>query len=92
MGIWSLFEGPALSLLLGSILAYAAFSLLSEYRKTFVANPKAPMSFEILLLAVTSSGGPGYLAAFLLAGAALSFLAAAFSLVFNISSYLGLSN
>ena len=92
MEIWSLFEGPVLSLLLGVALAYAALSMLREYRKAFMANPKAAMSFEALTLAVTSSGGPGYLAAFLLAGAALSFLAAAYSLLFNLSSYFGLSS
>ena len=89
MGIWSLFEGPVINLLIGSVLVYAALSMLGEYRKTFWDNPKAAMNTEVFMLAVTSSGGPGYLAAFLLAGAALSFLAAAITLVLNLSSYFG---
>jgi hypothetical protein len=89
-GIWSLFEGPLVNLLVGSALAYTAFSFLGEYRKLFMANPKSAMSAEILMLAITSAGDPGYLAAFLLAGAALNFLAAAFTLLFNLSSYFGL--
>ncbi|NOT18886.1 MAG: hypothetical protein HOP24_01240 [Sideroxydans sp.] len=89
MRIWSLLEGPVINLLMGSVLAYAAFSLLGEYRKRFMANPKAAMSAEVLMLAITSSGGPGYLAAFLLAGSVLCFLLAAFTLLFNLSSYFG---
>ncbi len=89
MGIWSLFEGPVINLLLGAGLAYAAFSMLGEYRKTFMANPKAAMSAEVLLLAITSSGGSGYLAAFLLAGSVLCFLLAAFTLLFNLTSFFG---
>ena len=89
MGVWSLFEGPITNLLVGSALAYAAFSMLGEYRKTFVANPKAAMNAEVLMLAITSSGGLGYLAAFLLAGSVLCFLLAAFTLLFNLSSYFG---
>jgi hypothetical protein len=89
MGIWSLFEGPFVSFLVGAALAYTAFSLLGEYRKLFMANPKSAMSVEALMLAFTSLGGPGYLAAFLLAGSVLCFLAAAFTLLFNLSSYFG---
>ena len=92
MEIWSLFEGPFVNLLIGSTLAYAAFSMLGEYRKLFTTNPKFAMSFEVLMLAITSSGGPGYLAAFLLAGSVLCFIAAAFSLLFNVSSYFGVLN
>jgi hypothetical protein len=87
--IWSLFEGPVINSLLGAVLAYAAFSMLGEYRKTFMANPKAAMNAEVLMLAITSSGGPGYLTAFLLAGSALCFLIAAFTLLFNLASYFG---
>jgi len=89
MGIWSVFEGYCVSLLVDAALAYAAFSFLGEYRKLFMTNPKSAMSVEVLMLAVTSSGGPGYLAAFLLAGSVLCFLATAFTLQFNISSYFG---
>lgn len=92
MRIWSLIEGPVINVLVGSALAYAAFSLLGEYRKRSMANPKAAMNAEVLMLAITSSGGPGYLAAFLLAGSVLCFLAAAFTLLFNFSSYFGLLN
>lgn len=92
MGIWSLFEGTVLNLLLGSVLVYAALSLLGEYRKAFFDNPKAAMKTEILMLAITSTGGPGYLAGFLLAGAILCFLLAAFTLLFNLSSFFGVLN
>ena len=89
MEIWSLFEGPFVNLLIGSALAYTAFSMLGEYRKIFMANPKSAMSIEVLMLAITSSGGLGYLAAFLLAGSVLCFLVAVFTLLFNLSSYFG---
>ena len=89
MGIWSLFEGPFVNLLMGFALAYTAFSMLGEYRKIFMSSPKSAMSVEVLMLAITSSGGPGFLAAFLLAGSVLCFLLAAFTLLFNLSSYFG---
>ena len=92
MRIWSLFEGPVINLLIGTALAYAALFMLGEYRKIFMANPKVAMNAEVFMLAVTSSGGPGYLAAFLLAGAVLSFLAAALTLLLNLSSYFGVLN
>jgi len=89
MAILSLFEGPLLVLALGAVLVFAAFALLREYRRLFLSDPKSVMSADVLFQAVTNSGGPGYLAAFLLAGAALCLVSALFSLVFNVSSYLG---
>jgi hypothetical protein len=89
MAIWSLLEGPLLTLALGAVLTFAAFALLRDYRRLFMTDPKSVMSAEVLVQAVTNSGGPGYLAAFLLAAAALCLVSALFSLVFNVSSYLG---
>ena len=86
MEIWTLLEGSIINLLLGSVLVYLALLILTEYRKLFMENPKSAMSAEVLMLAITSSGGPGYLAAFLLAAAALSYLLAIFTLLFNLSS------
>ena len=92
MGIWSIFEGPFVSLVVGVALAYTALSFLGEYRKLFMSDPKSIMSAEALMLAITQSGGPGYFAAFLLAGSVLCFLATLFTLLFNLSSYLGFLN
>jgi hypothetical protein len=89
MEIWSLLEGPFIDVALGSILAYSAFLMLGEYRKLFMSNPKSAISIEALMLAVTSTGGPGYVAAFLLVGATLCFLLAAYTLFFDFSSYFG---
>jgi phosphoglycerol transferase MdoB-like AlkP superfamily enzyme len=89
MAIWSLLECPLLTLALGAVLTFAAFALLRDYRRLFMTDPKSVMSAEVLVQAVTNSGGPGYLAAFLLAAAALCLVSALFSLVFNVSSYLG---
>jgi hypothetical protein len=46
------------------------------------------MTAEVLMQLVTSSGGPGYLAAFLLAAALLSFASALIMAVLNVVSYL----
>ena len=89
MGIWSIFAGPFVDVVLGSALAYTAFSFLGEYRKLFMSDPKTVMSVEVLMLAVTRAGGPGYFAAFLLAGSVLCFLLAFVTLAFNLSSYFG---
>ena len=89
MAIWSIIEGPLNSLVIGLVLGYAALVLLGDYRKAFKADPKAAMSADVIMLAITSSGGPGYLAAFLLAASILCFISTAFTLLFNVSSYLG---
>ena len=88
MAIWTLFEGPLFTFTLGALLTLAAFALLREYFRLFRSDPRSVMSAEVLMQAVTASGGPGYLAAFLLAAAVLCMLLALFSLIFNISSYL----
>jgi hypothetical protein len=89
MAIWSIIEGPLNSLVVGLVLGYAALALLGDYRKAFKADPKAAMSVDVIMLAITSSGGPGYLAAFLLAGSILCFISTVFAFLFNVSSYLG---
>ena len=86
--LWALSKGSLVTVGLGVLLAIAAFALLNEYRRLFFENPRAAMSAEVLFAIITKSGGPGYLAAFLLAGAVLSFVLAISDLIFNISSYL----
>jgi len=86
--MWHLVDGPLAALALAVVLAVFAFALLREYRQMFMQNPKSVMSAEILFQVVTGAGGPGYLAAFLLAGAALSVACALIMLVLNVSSYL----
>ena len=85
---WSLLEGPAIDVVLGAVLAVFALALLREYRRIFFANPIAAMSAEVLMPALFGTGGPGYLAAFLLAGAGLSFAFALVSFVLNVFSYI----
>ena len=85
--IWTLLEGPLISLTLAVVLMLAAIALLWEYRRLFLANPRALMSAEVLLEVITGCGAPGYLAAFFLAGAVLSIAAGVYSLIFNVSSY-----
>ncbi len=53
-------------------------------------DPKATMSAETFFMLVTHTGGPGYLAAFLLSGAILSGALAIIMLVVNLSLYFGL--
>jgi hypothetical protein len=88
MPIWSIFEGPLINLALAAVLLTVAFAFLDEYRRLFMSDPKNAMSVEVLFQAVTGTGGPGYLAGFLLAGAGLSVICAVLSLVLNLSSYL----
>jgi len=85
---WTLFEGPLTVFGLGVVLLAAAVATLWEYRRLFLSNPKGLMSAEVLVQIVTQCGGPGYMAAFLLAGALLSFACAAYSFVFNLSSFI----
>ena len=85
---WTLFEGPLTVFGLGLVLTAAATAMLWEYRRLFLADPKALLSAEVLVQIFTQCGGPGYLAAFLLAGALLSFASAAYTLLFNVTSYI----
>jgi hypothetical protein len=87
--IWSLIEGPLIVAGLGLVLTAAAIALLWEYRRLFFADPKAVMSAEVLMQIVAQCGAPGYLAAFLLAGALLSFVSAAYGLISSVMSYFG---
>lgn len=89
MGILSLFEGPITVLVLGIVLAIFGVGLLREYAKRFKQNPQSTMSVEVLFALVTQVGAPGYLAAFLLAGALLCAGSAVVMLLFNVTSYLG---
>jgi hypothetical protein len=88
MPIWSIFEGPLINLALAIVLLALAFTFLDEYRRLFMSDPKNAMSFEILFQVITGTGGPGYIAAFLLAGAGLSLICAVLSLLLNLSLYL----
>jgi len=85
--MWHIFEGPLEVLVLAVVLTIAAMALLREYRRLFFSDPKSVMSAEVLFQALTGTGGPGYLAAFLLAGAALSVACALISFILNLSSY-----
>jgi len=85
---WSLFEDSLIVFGLGIVLACAAVALLWEYRRLFASNPRQLMTAEVLMQVVTTSGGPGYLAAFLLAGALLSFGSAMVMAVLNVVSYI----
>jgi hypothetical protein len=62
-------ETPVIFVGTALVLAIAALVMLSEYRRLFMQDPKAAMSAEVFMAIVTKSGGPGYLAAFMLAGA-----------------------
>lgn len=88
-GLWSLFEGPLTTLVLGLALALPGVLLLKQYAPLLRERPRAVMSAEVLTALVTQAGGPGYLAAFLLASAlvcgALSFV----TLALNVASYVG---
>jgi hypothetical protein len=86
--LWVLSKGSLINVGLGVLLAIAGLALLDEYRRLFFEDPRAAMSAEVLFAIIMRSGGPGYLAAFLLAGAMLSFALAISDLIFNISSYL----
>jgi hypothetical protein len=70
---WSLLETPVVFAGAAVVLAIAALSMLTEYRRLFMQDPKAAMSAEVLMAIVSRSGGPGYFAAFLLAGAIMFF-------------------
>jgi len=64
MGIWSVFEGYCVSLLVDAALAYAAFSFLGEYRKLFMTNPKSAMSVEGIDACRQLFGWPGLFGSF----------------------------
>jgi hypothetical protein len=85
---WTLIEGPLIVFGLGLVLTGAAVAMLWEYRRLFFADPKALLSAEVLVQAFTQCGGPGYLAAFLLAGALLSFGSATYTLLLNVASFI----
>jgi hypothetical protein len=86
--VWSILEGPLLSFALGIVLTVAALLLFPEYRRLFMVDRKSAMSIEVLMLIATGGGGPGFLVAFLLFAALLSFACGLFSLVFNVSRFL----
>jgi hypothetical protein len=86
---WTLFEGPVTVLGLGIVLTFCAIGLLWEYRRLFFADPRPAMTGEVLMQVIATSGGPGYLAAFLLAAAVLSFGSALIMAVTNVMSYVG---
>jgi len=77
---WSLLETPVALLGAGVVLFITALAMLDEYRRVFMQDPKAAMSAEVLMAILSRSGGPGYFAAFVLAGAILFLLSALFNL------------
>ena len=77
---WSLLETPIALMGAGVVLLIAALVMLGEYRRLFMQDPRAAMSAEVLVAILSRSGGPGYFAAFVLAGAILFLLSALFNL------------
>jgi hypothetical protein len=73
--------------MLGIVLAGAGISLLAEYRRLFMADPRAVMSIEVLMAIVNRCGAPGYVAAFLLSSAIICFALAIATLTLNAFSY-----
>ena len=78
---WSLLESPLVLMGAGVVLFIVALVMLDEYRRLFMQDPRAAMSAEMLMAIISRSGGPGYLAAFVLAGAILFVACALFNLV-----------
>lgn len=78
--VWSLLETPIVLAGTSAVLAIAALAMLTEYRRIFMQDPRAAMSAEVFMAIVARSGGPGYLAAFLLAGAIMFFVLALYDL------------
>ena len=79
---------PPLGLIgLGVLFVYGAFVLLSEYRQTFMANPRSVMSVEVLF-AILRLGGPGYLAMLVLTIGALFLLLGTFVLLLIASTFI----
>ena len=85
---WVLLKGSLMNVGLGVVLAAAGLALLTEYRRAFMEDPRAAMSAEVFLAMIARAGGPGYLAAFLLAGSVFSFGLAILDAIWNVSSYL----
>jgi hypothetical protein len=81
---WSVLETPVTLVGAALVLGVFAFALLGEYRRLFMEDPKAVMSAEVLMGVIAKSGGPGYLAAFLLAGALLFLLSGLYFLLVSI--------
>jgi hypothetical protein len=86
---WSLLETPATLLGTGVVLGIVAFAMLEEYRRVFMQDPRAAMSADVFMAIVTRSGGPGYLAAFVLAGALIFIILALYYLVDVLPHLLG---
>jgi len=78
---WGIVQSPLINIGVGLLLAVGALALLGEYRRLFMEDPGAVMSVEVLMAIISRSGGPGYFAAFLLAGALLNFAWGFYSLI-----------
>jgi hypothetical protein len=86
---WSHLETPATFLGTGVVLAIVAVAMLHEYRRIFMQDPRAAMSAEVFMAVVSRSGGPGYLAAFVLAGALMFIALAIYHLIGALPRLLG---
>ena len=86
---WSLLETPVIFLGTAVVLGIAAFAMLTEYRRLFMQDPKAAMSAEVFMSVVLRSGGPGYFAAFLLAGAIMFLVLALYHLANRVPHLFG---
>jgi hypothetical protein len=82
---WGILQSPLTNIGVGVMLAIGAFAFLTEYRRLFMQDPRAVMSFEVLMTIIARSGGPGYFAALLLAGALLNLAWGFYSLISRLS-------
>lgn len=68
-GTMSIFVVAIGSIGFGLVLGYAGARLFAEYRAAFFANPRAVMTFDVLLQIVTCGSVPVYLSVLCLIGA-----------------------
>jgi hypothetical protein len=86
---WGLLANPLTNIGLGLLLAVGALALLREYRELFMRDPRAVMSVEVLMAIISRGGGPGYFAAFLLAGALISLVWGLYVLITRLPYVIG---
>jgi len=87
--VWGLLTNPLTNIGLGLLLAVGAFALLREYRELFMKDPRAVMSVEVLMAVISRGSGPGYFAAFLLAGAILNLVWGLYVLITRLPYVIG---
>ena len=88
INILSSLEVPLGLLLFGALLACLGLMLLGEYRKLFLANPRAWMSFEVLTQMTQPWGSPAYMGVSLLFCSVFFLIPGVFSLCETIYSFI----